>query len=217
MMESSNDKRKLQDANLRDAIRQEEMNRPPMSPDLNARLMRRVEKESDGQRRLHLIWPWIAVAGVAAVIAVLLPPPRNMTDTSIPAGSTVMAQVNTDTVQPPVKNIETKKLDKPKSRKSTVRHTANLVAQVKMSSKEKPETKELAHDGDMTEVKENRPNVQPKILTECDIPITRPENLKYTEEEIALMKRQATEAYIKWAELELEIAKYNLEQTADNK
>jgi uncharacterized protein YoxC len=54
----------------------------------------------------------------------------------------------------------------------------------------------------------------PEMLTERDIPITRPENYKYTPEEIALMKKQAREAYLKWVELELEIAKYNQEQVA---
>jgi hypothetical protein len=53
-----------------------------------------------------------------------------------------------------------------------------------------------------------------QTLTERDIPITRPENYKYTPEEIALMKRQANEAYLKWVELELEIAKHCQEQTA---
>ena len=55
-----------------------------------------------------------------------------------------------------------------------------------------------------------------EVLTERDIPITRPENYKYTPEEIALMKKQARKAYLKWVELELEIAKYNQEQTANN-
>ena len=54
------------------------------------------------------------------------------------------------------------------------------------------------------------------VLTESDLPITRPENYRYTPEEIALMKKQANEAYIKWVELELEIAKFNLEHTAQN-
>ena len=53
-------------------------------------------------------------------------------------------------------------------------------------------------------------------LSERDIPITRPENYQYTPEEIALMKKQANEAYLKWVELELEIAKYHIEQTAQN-
>ena len=58
------------------------------------------------------------------------------------------------------------------------------------------------------------PQQTPETLTDNDIPITRPENYKYTPEEIALMKKQANEAYLKWVELELEIAKYNQEQTA---
>ena len=57
---------------------------------------------------------------------------------------------------------------------------------------------------------------QPAVLTERDIPITRPENYRYTPEEIALLKKQADEAYVKWVQLELEIAKHNLEQTANN-
>lgn len=59
-----------------------------------------------------------------------------------------------------------------------------------------------------------RTQITPRVLTERDIPITRPENLKYTKEELALMKKQANEAYLKWIELELEIARYNQEQTA---
>ena len=60
----------------------------------------------------------------------------------------------------------------------------------------------------------DNPQQASETLTDSDIPITRPENYKYTPEEIALMKRQAAEAYLKWVELELEIAKYNQEQTA---
>ncbi|MBQ3804343.1 MAG: hypothetical protein II844_00865 [Prevotella sp.] len=76
-------------------------------------------------------------------------------------------------------------------------------------------TAHTAHDMAAT----NRPavNSQSRVLTERDIPVTRPENLKYTKEELALMKQQANEAYIKWVELELEIAKYNQEQTALNR
>ena len=56
--------------------------------------------------------------------------------------------------------------------------------------------------------------LMPAVLTERDIPITRPENYRYTPEEIALLKKQADDAYVKWVQLELEIAKYNLEQMA---
>ena len=59
-----------------------------------------------------------------------------------------------------------------------------------------------------------KPQGKMVTLTERDIPITRPENLRHTPEEIALLKKQANEAYLKWAELELEIAKYTLEQAS---
>ena len=62
-------------------------------------------------------------------------------------------------------------------------------------------------------VKSEKPLLAQETKTE-DIPITRPENYKYTPEELALMKKQANEAYLKWVELEMEIAKNNLEQTA---
>ena len=55
---------------------------------------------------------------------------------------------------------------------------------------------------------------QQVVLTERDIPISRPENYHYTPEELALMRRQANEAYLKWMELELEIMKYQYEQVA---
>ena len=62
------------------------------------------------------------------------------------------------------------------------------------------------------------PRVQGKpqqvVLTERDIPISRPENYRYTPEELALMRRQANEAYVKWMELEMEIMKYQYEQVA---
>ena len=50
------------------------------------------------------------------------------------------------------------------------------------------------------------------VLSERDIPITRPENYKYTPEELAQLKKQAAEAYLKWVELEMEISRNNLEQ-----
>jgi hypothetical protein len=67
---------------------------------------------------------------------------------------------------------------------------------------------------EVTPLPQAQPKPEPRMLTERDIPITRPENYHYTPEEIALMKKQANEAYLKWVELELEIAKHNLEQMA---
>jgi hypothetical protein len=129
-------------------------------------------------------------------------------------------------VKPVETEVETPKVEEPrkadvpktepvkvKSRKLRQRPVAteNLVAQ----QIEPAETAQPAvHEPELAQVA--APKAEPKVttLTERDIPITRPENYKYTPEEIALLKKQANEAYLKWAELELEISKYNLEQAS---
>ena len=63
-----------QDANLRDAIRMDEMELPQMPADLNARLMQRVAEEQKKPRRV-VIWPWIAAACVAGFMMIWLKPP----------------------------------------------------------------------------------------------------------------------------------------------
>lgn len=200
-----------QDINLRDAIRMDEMERPQMPADLNARLMKRVGEESAKPQRRRLLWPWIAAACVAAVIAVYLTPPKDATSPLTPlqeargiteAENVVETPVDhveqpaAQPVQVPVKRIvakvEPKKVETPQEQPAT---TEQLLAQETKPVEQKVEQKSVT-------------------LTERDIPITRPENYKYTPEEIALMKKQANEAYMKWVELELEIAKNNLEQTA---
>jgi hypothetical protein len=79
--------------------------------------------------------------------------------------------------------------------------TDNLIAQ-EITPAQRPKTEKVSIE-------------EPKVtLTESDIPITRPENYKHTPEELALLRKQADEAYLKWVELELEISKNNLQQTA---
>ena len=89
--------------------------------------------------------------------------------------------------------------------------TENLVAQ----QTEPAEAAQPAlHEPELAQAATPKAEAKVTTLTERDIPITRPENYKYTPEEIALLKKQANEAYLKWAELELEISKYNLEQAS---
>ena len=64
-----------QDINLRDAIRQEEAERPQMPADLNARLMKRVAKEK--KQKHARLWPWIAAACVAGIMVVFLTSPKD--------------------------------------------------------------------------------------------------------------------------------------------
>ena len=106
------------------------------------------------------------------------------------------------------------KAKKAKTRTAVAKHDVALLAQettatesvtpeVKAEEEAKPELAQAVTQ-----------DAKPMTLTERDLPITRPENYKYTPEELALLKKQADEAYLKWVELELEIAKHHLEQTA---
>ena len=227
MKEDNIDTLRQQDTNLRDAIRLEEEALPPMPADLNARLMKRVEEERAKviakRKRTRILWPLVAAACVAALIAVFLTPPKGTERPSTQPSSmmgkektmpeTGVAQVETPQIVPTPS--EEKVVEQPKVKRPVVKPTQPLLAQ------EKPVEKDMATEEATTEpIAENTAAEPPHTematvtLTERDIPITRPENYKYTPEELALMKQQANEAFLKWVELELEISKYTLEKMA---
>lgn len=210
---------------LREAIRHEEMARPSMPTDINARIMRRMEQETvrkKGQKRLRKLWPWLAAACVAAFILVYTAPPEKEVTESRPTAEIKEAETpqrlstemcSTERRSTESSNKEMIAMAKPE-KAITVKKKAHKVVTAKrdtISEKKEDKVCELA----MAEKAEE--SQKPRTISESDLPITRPENLRYTPEEIALMKRLANEAYIKWVKLELEIAKYNIEQTAYNK
>ena len=207
-----------QDKNLRDAIRMDEMERPQMPADLNARLMKRVGEESAKPQRRRMLWPWIAAACVAGVIAVYLTPPKASSPTPLQVERGVVAQKE---CQP---KVETPSIEQPSTELPAKQPVQTPVKRIvaKVQPKEVEVSEPVAEEPLLAQeveapVAEKKAKVERTVtLTERDIPITRPENYKYTPEEIALMKKQANEAYMKWVELELEIAKNNLEQTAQN-
>ena len=226
---------------LREAIRQEETARPTMPSDLNARLMRRMGQETERKqerKRLRKLWPWIAAACVAAFIVVYTAPPEKEAKVCPPMAKTTMAEtphrrtsdISDMTDIPakakPEKEIESKQIAHKvlitnrhttyeKKEKSEAKELETLTAECQQEVLTAECQQEKECDLAMAEKPTEAP--KPRTISESDLPITRPENLKYTKEEIALMKRQAAEAYIKWMELELEIAKYNIEQTANIK
>ena len=222
------------DANLRNALEMDEAERPQMPADLNERLMQRMAKEQKQPRRI--VWPWIAAACVAGIMVIWLMPPKDFSADVVAENTVIEQPINSNKVEETsvakvetsVEKVETEnpapidslvKVKKIKVKTTIAKSDAALLAQetptaqppaaetTTMPAVEEP-PKELA-------VAETvKPQEKVVTLTERDIPITRPENYKYTPEELALMKKQANEAYLKWAQLELEIAKYNLEQTA---
>ena len=206
-----------QDKNLRDAIRMEEVEGPQMPADLNARLMQKAQRLSVKEKSKKKWWPWIAAACVAGFMMVYLTPPKDTTmgtDTNQevavkvePKQAKPQQDVQQEIILPeaPVKEapkqIAQSTPAKPKKQQTPVVKEPQTAQETAPAETLKAETPAIAQAATTT-------------LTERDVPITRPENLKYTPEEMALMKKQANEAYLKWVELELEIAKYHLEQTA---
>ena len=210
-----------QDKNLRDAIQQDAMEQPQMPADLNARLMQRVAAEKKQPRRI--IWPWVAAACVAGMLMIWLTPPKDEPQE--------MAQAP---IEEPVKEAMPLIAQQAPKEAPEVAQTPTPATEVqqpapvakKAPAKTKAQTVEpIATESTLTtqdqlalahEAEEHASEAPAKTLTERDLPITRPENLKYTPEELALMKQQAHEAYLKWVELELEISKHYIEQTAQN-
>ena len=211
---------------LREAIRHEEMARPSMPTDINERIMRRMEQETvrkKGQKRLRKLWPWLAAACVAAFILVYTAPPEKEVTESRSTAEITEAEtpkrLSTEMCSTEKRSTESRTKEmiamaKPE-KVITVKQKAHKVVTAKRDTISEKKEEDKVCDLAMAEKTEE--SHKPRTISESDLPITRPENLRYTPEEIALMKRLANEAYIKWMKLELEIAKYNIEQTAYNK
>ena len=226
-----------QDQNLREALRQEATELPPMPDDLNDRVLQRIGAQQKRLAKVHRLWPWIAAACVAAVMVVWLMPSKTsppaplakergvVTPNTQKVEEPVIAKVETTIAQPTAKPAKAKKA---RRQTAPAERDTVLIAQETIALTDAPEAETPLTAAEEAPLAAATPTVpggfsagkpkptepKPVTLTERDIPITRPENYKYTPEEIALLKKQADEAYLKWVELELEIAKHHLEQTA---
>ena len=203
------------DAALRDAIRLDEMEAPKMPSDLNARLMKRMAAEAPTASRTRKLWPWIAAACAVAFIAVFITPPKFGTE-----GTEMVAKVEKKEITAPAAVVAKAEHIAPAAPKvAPVAPKATKAAKPAIAAPAKPEAIEPAVEHVLaaaTTVPKAVAEEKMVTMSERDIPITRPENYKYTPEELAQLKKQAAEAYLKWVELELEISKNNLQQTAQN-
>ena len=207
------------DAALRDAIRLDEMEAPKMPSDLNARLMKRMAAEVPVASRTRKLWPWIAAACAVAFIAVFITPPKFGTE-----GAEMVAKVEKKEITAPAAVVAKAEHIAPVAPKAApvapkAAPVAPKAAKPAIAAPAKPEAIEPAVEHVLaaaTTVPKAVAEEKMVTMSERDIPITRPENYKYTPEELAQLKKQAAEAYLKWVELELEISKNNLQQTAQN-
>ena len=238
MKEDILNKLRQQDVALRDAIRMEEQELPQMPADLNARVKSLTPNPSpEREGNVRRLWTWVAAAATLLLLVgvglTMMPEKQGPQDSPVVAKKVEKKtqQVNHgdcphDTSEAmdqracPRDSQPHQIPAQPKKLKHKTVVAEHLIAQAENLSQ--ADHGDSSPDPSLSETyQENRPHEPidspqqaPKTLTDSDIPITRPENYKYTPEEIALMKRQANEAYLKWVELELEIAKYNQEQTA---
>lgn len=220
------------DAALRDAIRLDEMEAPKMPSDLNARLMKRMAAEAPTASRTRKLWPWIAAACAVAFIAVFITPPKFGTEGAEMVAKVEKVAESKASVEKTEAPAQTAPAPAPAAVVAKAEHIAPVApkaapvapkapkaAKPAIAAPAKPEAIEPAVEHVLaaaTTVPKAVAEEKMVTMSERDIPITRPENYKYTPEELAQLKKQAAEAYLKWVELELEISKNNLQQTAQN-
>ena len=210
----------FKDTDLREALRRKYSDTPQLPSDFMASMKQRMEEPKQAPKP-RMLWRWMAAAACLLLI--------------IGIGITLWQKQEAQTTQPQVaQKIEQPQTEQPNAvEPETVEPEAVQEPQLDQVQKAEPAKvrtsvakaapkNELAKAETATEPKEEVITDTPpapetdmaETLTERDIPITRPENYKYTAEELALLKKQASEAYLKWVELELEISRYTLEQTA---
>ena len=224
------------DDNLREAIRRREQKQSTMPADLNDRLMRRLEATPSlpprGEERTKNL-RWMAAAACLLIIigiGVALMPSKE----SPSSGEFAIRQDGVGDLKSP-EAIKNHRITNPNTQDSRITNSTEPKAMAVAESKTVRKSKKKAAPIQTASIEQkdsslftlhsslqkndsslftHHSSLKPAVLTERDIPITRPENYRYTPEEIALLKKQADDAYVKWVQLELEIAKYNLEQMA---
>ncbi len=160
-------------------------------------------------RRLRLI-PWLAAACVVGILVIFLTPPKD-------SGTATSENVTATTSESTTADI-----------RQTEQSGCVTPAAAENPKKEKyiaaaPAKRKRTADGHAPKectataaAKDSIDNGQwATLISETDLPITCPENAKYTPEEIEQLKRQARQAYLNWIRLEIEIANHNLQQTAN--
>ncbi len=203
------------DDNLREAIRRREQKLPQMPDGLKERPLPLPLPREGRTKSLR----WLAAAACLLIIigiGVALMPSKE----SPGSGEFAIRQDGVGDLKSP-EAIKNHRIANPNTQDSRITNSTEPKAMAVAESKTIRKSKKKAAPMQTASIEQKdsslitlHSSLKPAVLTERDIPITRPENYRYTPEEIALLKKQADEAYVKWVQLELEIAKYNLEQMA---
>lgn len=218
------------DQGLRLAIQRktEADERMTLSDDFTDRLMQRINQQTPKPRH-HYVWLYSVIASVAAILLLLLMLHDDDRHTE-PKESPLLVQ-HTEPQDNGVRTKETEQEPIVTQKKPVIAQTkqsvnvnvkkANTIKQAAQKEQKflaqetlsEVRTEENDHDMAALGTSSPQPHVKPATLSERDIPISHPENYYYTYEELARMKKQANEAYLRQMEQELEIAKCNLKNS----
>ena len=229
------------DDNLREAIRRREQKQSTMPADLNDRLMNRLEEptpslptQGEKNAKASPLGGWWGLAAACLLIIIGIGVALMPSKESPSSGEFAIRQDGVGDLKSP-EAIKNHRIANPNTQDSRITNSTEPKAMAVAESKTIRKPKKKAAPMQTASIEQNdsslftlhsslqkndsslithNSSLKPAVLTERDIPITRPENYRYTPEEIALLKKQADDAYVKWVQLELEIAKYNLEQMA---
>ena len=215
-------KERYNDTDLREALRRKYSDTPQLPADFMASMKQRMEEPKPAPKP-RMLWRWMAAAAcLLLIIGIGFTLWQKEEQTTQPQVAQKIEQpkaiVEPKAVEPEAVESETvqePQVDQaPKVEPAKVRMQPSLAQAEPKTELAKAETAAEPTEEIITDTPPAPETDMAETLTERDIPITRPENYKYTPEELALLKKQANEAYLKWVELELEISRYTLEQTA---
>ncbi len=215
-------KERYNDTDLREALRRKYSDTPQLSADFMASMKQRMEEPKQASKS-SVLWRWMAAAAcLLLIIGIGFTLWQKEEQTTQPQVAQKIEQpkaiVEPKAVEPEAVESETvqePQVDQaPKAEPAKVRMQPSVAQAEPKAELAKAETATEPTEEIISDTPPAPETDMAQTLTERDIPITRPENYKYTPEELALLKKQANEAYLKWVELELEISRYTLEQTA---
>ena len=150
-------------------------------------------------RKVRLL-PWLAAACVAGIIGLFLMPPEQSEEK-------VMSKV--ESVRPKAENVRTEEA-KPEPSVAVVDKKIQRRPSVKNVKVEEPKVQEPKQIQPKVHAMPTEQYDEDIILSEYDVPITRPENLVDTPEDLALIAKLEKKAFINRIREQVEIAKAEL-------
>ena len=157
-------------------------------------------------RKVRLL-PWLAAACVAGIIGLFLMPPEQSEDKARAKVESV--KLKDESVKSKVESIKNE-VAKPEPYVAVVDRKQQVKTSVRNVKAEEPKVQEPKQ----IQPKENAMSIEQydeeMMLSENDVPITRPENLIDTPEDLALIARLEKQAFINRMREQVEIAKAEL-------